>query len=139
MIKKYKIVDIPVKMERYFGEGKMLHPTMEQIEELLKKIPVGSLTTIDELAKKMASEAGTDVTCPMRTGNILKKISERYSNYTIDRDLPFWRVLRKDKLVIKSKNYEFSASLIEDEGFELVYTKSGAIKIDVEEDLIFTF
>jgi len=136
---KSKIVDIPSKMEKFYGKGKMLHPAVEEIEELIKTIPKGSIATIDALAKRLATDFGTDVTCPMRIGNSIKKIAERYSNDNIDFKIPFWRVIRSDKLVIKSKNYEFWASQIEDEGFKLLFTKSGSIKLDVDSSRMFVF
>ncbi len=136
---KSKIVDIPIKMEKFYGKGKMLHPSVEEIEELVKTIPKGSVATIDALAKRLAIDFGTNVTCPMRTGNAIKKIAERYSTEKVDFKIPFWRVIRSDKLVVKSKNYEFWASQIEDEGFKLLFTKSGSIKLDVDSSRMFIF
>lgn len=138
-IMKPKIVDIPVKMEKFYGKGKMLHPSIEEIEEVVKLIPKGFVITIKEVAKRLSKEFGTEVTCPMRTGNGLKKIGERYSRSTIDVQMPFWRVIRADKFVIKSKNMELSASLIENEGFTLLLKKTDSIKIEVALDQIFTF
>lgn len=135
----FKIVDIPVKMEKFYGKGKMLHPSLEDVEELIKMIPNGSVATIDTLAKRLAKDFGTDVTCPMRTGNALKKIAERYLNEVTDDKIPFWRVIRSNKLIVKSKNYELSAAKIEDEGFPLIYEKSGAIKVNVDTNKIFDF
>jgi alkylated DNA nucleotide flippase Atl1 len=134
-----KIVAIPIKMEKFYGKGTMLHPSVEAIEELIKTIPRGSVVTIDTLAKRLAIDFGTDVTCPMRTGNAIKKIAERYTSTTIDFQVPFWRVIRSNKLIIKSKNVEFCASLIEDEGFKLLFTKSGAIQLDVDSSSMFAF
>lgn len=136
---KSKIVDIPVKMEKFYGKGKMLHPSVEVIEELVKTIPKGFVVTIDLIAKRLAKDFGTDVTCPMRTGNAIKKIAERYSNDNIDFQIPFWRVIRSDRLVIKSKNFEYWASQIEDEGFKLLFTKNGSIKVDVDSSRMFVF
>lgn len=135
----FKIVDIPPKMEKYYGKGKMLHPSLETIETLIKTIPLGSIATIDALAKRLATNFETEVTCPMRTGNAIKKIAERYSTNSIDFQLPFWRVIRTDKMLIKCKNYERWAAQIEDEGFKLIYTKSGAIKVEVDTSSVFTF
>ena len=136
---KSKIVDIPTKMEKFYGKGKMLHPSVEVIEELVKIIPKGFVVTIDLIAMRLAKDFGTDVTCPMRTGNALKKIAEHYSNDNIDFKIPFWRVIRSDKLVIKSKNFEYWASQLEDEGFKLLFTKNGSIKIDVDSSRMFDF
>tara|TARA_R110002126_G_scaffold236965_1_gene380529 strand:- start:2115 stop:2531 length:417 start_codon:yes stop_codon:yes gene_type:complete len=136
---KSKIVDIPTKMEKFYGKGKMLHPTVEVIEELVKTIPKGKVATIDALAKRLAKDFSTDVTCPMRTGNAIKKIAERYSQDNADFQIPFWRVIRSDKLVIKSKDFEYWASKIEDEGFKLLFTKKGTLKLDVDSTRLFVF
>lgn len=136
---KSKIVAIPTKMEKFYGKGKMLHPSVEVIEELIKTIPKGKVATIDSLAKRLAKDYDTGVTCPMRTGNAIKKIAERYSNNNIDFQIPFWRIIRSDKLVIKFKNFEYWASQIEDEGFKLLYKKSGSIKVDVDSSRMFVF
>ena len=134
---KPKIVDIPTKMEKFYGKGKMLHPTVEEIEEIIKTIPKGYVVTIDAIAKRLAKTFNTDVTCPMRTGNAIKRISERYSSTNINYKIPFWRVIRSDMQVVKTKNHEFWASKIEDEGFKLLFTKSGSIKVNADSNSMF--
>ena len=136
---KSKIVDIPIKMEKYYGRGKMLHPSIEVVEDALRNIPQGKITTIELVCKKLAQDFGTDVTCPMRTGNNIKKIAKTFSEVEIDINIPFWRVIRTDKMVIKFQNYEFWASKLEDEGFALSFTKSGNIKIVFQSDNLFDF
>lgn len=134
-----KIVEIPVKMEKFYGKGSMLHPSKEDIEALVKTIPRGKIATIETLCNKLSDIYGTDVTCPMRTGNTIKKISENYAIDTVDENLPFWRVVKKDKTVIKLKGYELWAAKIEDEGFDLFYTKSGVIKVKFDSEALFKF
>ncbi|GAA0728645.1 hypothetical protein GCM10009430_37920 [Aquimarina litoralis] len=138
-MQKSKIVNIPVSMEKYFGKGTMLHPSVTAIEELIEQIPVGKVTTIQKIASYLAKVEGTDVTCPMRTGNAIKKIAERHTLLGTDLKTPFWRVVRNDKKLIKSKNYEKSIAKIEDEGFEVDYTKRGEAKISITDDVIFSF
>ena len=134
-----KIVSIPEKMEKFYGKGKMLHPSIEDIENLIKTIPKGKVSTIEALGKRLAKDYETDVTCPMRAGNSIKKISRRYSNENIDYKVPFWRVIRTDKCIVKTDNYEFWASKVEDEGFQLSFAKSGLIKVIVTEENMFDF
>lgn len=116
----------------------MLHPSLSEIEGLISLIPSNKVTTINHIASFLAKNHGTDVTCPMRTGNAIKKITNRFSLENLDDNLPFWRVVRSDK-IIKSKNFEQWASIIEDEGFELSYTKSGNIKVKFNSDDVFSF
>ena len=136
---KSKIVDIPTKMEKFYGKGKMLHPSVEDVETLVKTIPIGFVATIDALSTRMAKDFDTDVTCPMRIGNAIKTIADRHSSDNGDFKIPFWRVIRSNKMVVKSKNFEFWASKIEDEGFKLLYTKSGAIQLEVDSSRMFFF
>ena len=136
---KFNIVNIPVKMEKFYGKGKMLHPSIDDVEALLKMVPKGKITTIEALAKRLAQNFGTDVTCPMRTGNAIKKISDRYVDENFDEQIPFWRVIRSNQQLIKSKNYERSAAQIETEGFELTYLKSKEVKVSYSEDQLFLF
>ncbi len=128
-----KIVPVPEKMEKYFGRGTMLHPDIEMIEELIEKIPKGKVTTTDTLAKKLAADFGSDVTCPMRTGNHLKSLSKMDSN------VPFWRVIKTDRKMIKLHDYEHWAAVLEKEGFKLQFTKSNDIKVLAQESQIFQF
>ena len=136
---KSKIVGIPVKMEKYYGKGSMLHPSIEDIEELIRIIPKGQIATIETLCQKLSDNYGTDVTCPMRTGNGIKKISEKYTIDNIDESMPFWRVVKTDKMAIKLKEYEFWATKIENEGFHLSFTKTGAVKINFDSNVLCRF
>ncbi len=138
-MQKSKIIDIPTKMEKFFGKGTMLHPALSEIEELISLIPKNKITTINHLASYLAKIHETNVTCPMRTGNSIKKIANRYTLENVDDNLPFWRVLRSNKMIIKSANYEQWATLIEDEGFELSFVKSGNIKVNLDSNSVFSF
>lgn len=132
-MKSPKIVPVPEKMEKYFGRGTMLHPDIQMIEGLIEKIPKGKITTINSLAKRLSDDFETDVTCPMRTGNHLKKLSK------IPSKLPFWRVIRTDGKMIKLDNYEHWATILEKEGFKLQFTKSYEIKVLAQDNQIFQF
>jgi len=128
-----KIVPVPEKMQKFYGKGKMLHPEMRMVVYYIELIPRGKISTIDELAKQLAKTYGADVTCPMRTGNLLKKLSKTASK------TPFWRVIKKDHMMVKLDNYVYWASVLEKEGFSLEFTKSDQIKIKVEENQLFRF
>ncbi len=138
-MKNPTIIDIPVKMEKFYGKGKMLHPTTQIIEEATRTIPMGMVATIETLCKRLAKDFETDVTCPMRTGNAIKKIVEKYVGDMGDKNLPFWRLVKNDGRIINSKAYEYCAARLEDEGFKLSYTKSGDIRIGLDPEKIYHF
>lgn len=139
-MKKPVIVDIPEKMEKFFGiKGKMLHPDILMVENLVRLIPLGKITTVDALAKKMAKDFKADISCPLRTENAVKKIIEKCADNASCDKLPFWRVVKKDKTIINSKNQELCSSKLKDDGFTLLYQKSGKIKVDFELSKLFSF
>lgn len=74
-MKEFKIVPIPPKMEKYYGTGTILHPSLSEIEELVRQIPERKVTTINHLTHYLAKTHDTDTTCPLRTGNAIKKNS----------------------------------------------------------------
>lgn len=120
-------VPIPEKMEKFYGAGTMLHPDSDTVEGLLTKIPEGKVATVELLCQKMASDHGTNVTCPMRTGNIIKVLAE--SSLDAKRDIPFWRVIRNNHLLINSELTEFCSSKLEQEGWALEQTPKGDYKL----------
>lgn len=122
---KPKLVPIPEKMQKFYGKGLMLHPKSTMVIEVVENIPRGKVMTIHELTKQLAKTYGADVTCPMRTGNLLKKLA------LTEAKIPFWRVVKKDHTMIKFDNYGHWATILEQEGFELEFTKSSQLKIVV--------
>ncbi len=50
--KTHKIVDIPPKMEKRFGRGKMLIPRPLDVDELMRKVKRGKLITQEQIREK---------------------------------------------------------------------------------------
>lgn len=130
-MQEVKIVQIPQKMEKFYGKGTMLHPDIVRVKELIDQIPPGKIATIDLLAKKMAMDVGANVSCPMRTGNAIKRLANDFQEALRDQT-PFWRVVRTDKALIKTGAYDFCAAKLEAEGFELIYVSNETIKVKFE-------
>lgn len=136
---KPNIVDIPEKMEKFYGKGKMLHPNIDIVEPVINLIPKGKITTIEVLGSKLAADFEVEITCPMRLGNTIKKIAKQNPDLN-ESPIPYWRIIRTDRLVIKTENFEIIAVKLEEEGFELSFNnKSGNIKVLFDEYQIFSF
>lgn len=137
-MKPFKVVSIPETMEKFYGRGSMLHPEMEHVRNTVQEIPLGQLVTLASLCEKLAADANTSVACPMRTGNAIKRLAESDLDPSSSPvDVPFWRVIRKDHFVIKSKAIDRSAALLEQEGFQLSYTGNGSIKVIFDSEYSF--
>lgn len=94
-----RIVGIPPKMQKRFGEGTMLIPTPLLVDKLIRKIPEGKLVTTTEIRKRLAEDFDTDTTCPLTTGIFIRIVAEvaeedRAAGKKIIS--PYWRVLKKD-------------------------------------------
>lgn len=129
-----KKVSIPEKMQKFYGVGIMLHPDIEMVEELVKLIPHGKVATIDTICQKLAGDYGAKVTCPMRTASAIKSIAELTS--LNDVSVPFWRIIRKNHLLINSSQIERCVDNLVQEGFKLSQTAKGDFKLmDINEKL----
>ncbi len=138
IMKKHAIIDIPEKMQKYYGRGKMLHPDTESIEAALQMIPPRRVVTVEALCRKLSDDFGTHVTCPMRTTNILKRITERPLADESD-TIPFWRVIRNNRTIINSKMKEACAAKLEQEGLTLEFTEKGEISVDTTPERLYSF
>ena len=94
-----KIVDIPSKIEKKFGKGKMLIPNPENIEKLIRGVKEGELITITQIREKLARDFSVGVTCPLTTGIFIRLIAEaaEEERKAGKEDItPYWRVIRDD-------------------------------------------
>ncbi|MFY0599931.1 MAG: MGMT family protein [Cyclobacteriaceae bacterium] len=132
------IVDVPEKMQKFYGSGKMLHPDVAMVEELVRMIPNGKVVLIDSICEKLATDHGTDVTCPMRTGGAVKKIIETYA-LEEDQSIPFWRVIRKNHMLVNSSFTEICAANLRKEGFQVEEKAKGEFRVAGVEEMLFEF
>jgi hypothetical protein len=51
-----KLVDVPPRMQRQCGTGKMLIPRPLDVDALLRTVPGGKLVTVNQLRNRLAAE-----------------------------------------------------------------------------------
>lgn len=71
-----RVVDIPSKMEKRYGKGKMLIPRPLDVDALIRKVEKGKLITQSQIREKLARDFNVDVTCPMTTGIFIRIAAE---------------------------------------------------------------
>ena len=94
-----RVVDVPPKMAKRFGTGKMLIATPLLVDGLIRKVKKGKLVTIRQIRGRLAQDFEADSTCPLTTGIFVRIAAE-----TAEEDLrmgrseitPYWRVIRDD-------------------------------------------
>ena len=97
--KEPRIVDIPEKMEKRFGKGKMLIPSPLDIQKLIRKVEKGKLVTQAQIREKLAEQFGVKVTCPITTGIFIRIIAEAAEEELREGKTdvtPYWRVIGQD-------------------------------------------
>lgn len=130
------IVDVPQKMQKLYGAGTMLHPDIEMVENAIQKIPYGKVIAIESLCRSLSNEFNTNTTCPMRTTEAIKKIIKE--NAGSASEIPFWRVIRNNKMLINSKHIHSCVSQLKKEGFKLTHTKKGEVMVVLTPDQLYT-
>jgi alkylated DNA nucleotide flippase Atl1 len=127
-----KIVDIPPRMRRQWGEGKMLIPRPFDVDTLVREVPRGKLVTVNQIRARLASDAGADCTCPMVTGMFLRiaaEAAEEDRKAGKSRITPYWRVLRQGGLLNDKYpgGVEAQARQLEAEGHEVKCLGTGCM------------
>jgi hypothetical protein len=120
-----KIVDIPPKMVKRFGTGKMLIPRPLDVDALIRKVKRGKLVTQGQIRERLAKDFGVDVTCPITTGIFVRIAAEAAEEDLRDGKrlvTPYWRVIKKGGSMNPKfpGGIEAQAALLKEEGHILV-------------------
>jgi len=130
-----RIVDIPEKMQKRFGKGKMLIPKPLDVEAVIKKVPRGKLITQQQIREMLATKFKVKVTCPITTGIFVRMIAnaaEEERELGKENITPWWRVVKNDG----SLNEKFPGSgelqkkLLEKEGHKIVCRGKKYVVVD---------
>ena len=87
-----RIVDVPEKMSKRLGEGKMVIPSPLEVKEIMDSVPEGKIITINVIREKLAKKHGVETACPITTGIfawIVANAAEEMREKT-----PYWRTLK---------------------------------------------
>lgn len=85
------------KMTQRWGTGTMVIPAPLEVDAMMKKVPRGRLTTINEIRTALAQKHRVDIGCPITTGIfawIAAHAAEEASAAGLKRITPYWRTLK---------------------------------------------
>ena len=81
------------------GKGRFVLPSPLEVNTLMKRVPKGKLTTINEIRRKLAKKYKTTTACPIVTG-IFTWISANAAEEDIKdgrkKVTPYWRTIKSD-------------------------------------------
>ena len=85
------------KMTTRWGTGTMVIPAPIEVDEIMRQVPKGKLTTIHEIRAALARKHNVDVGCPITTGIfawIAAHAAEEAAAEGAKRITPYWRTLK---------------------------------------------
>jgi alkylated DNA nucleotide flippase Atl1 len=85
------------KMSTRWGTGTMVIPAPVEVDEIMRKVPKGKLTTINEIRAALARKHNVDVGCPITTGIfawIAAHAADEAAAKGARRVTPYWRTLK---------------------------------------------
>lgn len=92
-----KVATIDGKLSRRWGTGTMVIPAPREVNELMRHVRKGKLTTINELREALARKHGVSIACPITTGIfswIAAHAAEEAAKAGAKRITPYWRTLK---------------------------------------------
>lgn len=92
-----RVQRIEGRMTIRWGTGTMVIPAPREVDELMRQVPKGKLTTINELRAALARKHAADIGCPITTGIfawIAAHAAEEQLAAGRKRVTPYWRTLK---------------------------------------------
>ena len=92
-----KVYRIDEKRQPRWGAGSFVIPAPLEVDALMKRVPKGKLTTIDELRRHLAHRHHATIACPITTGIfawIAAHAAAEAEEQGRKRITPYWRTLK---------------------------------------------
>lgn len=92
-----KVCAIDSSKSKRWGEGTFVIPAPIEVDEIMRRVPKGKLTTIDAIRKELARKHGATIACPITTGIfawIAAHAAEEAAAEGKKRITPYWRTLK---------------------------------------------
>jgi hypothetical protein len=92
-----KTANIDGPLSKRWGEGTFVIPAPLEVDEIMRRVPRGKLTTIDHIRKTLAKKHGATIACPITTGIfawIAAHAAEEAAAEGKKKITPYWRTLK---------------------------------------------
>jgi hypothetical protein len=94
-----KVEEITGKMSTRWGTGTVVIPAPIELDEIMRKVPKGKLTTINQIRLMLAQKHGATIDCPITTGifaHIAAHAAEEAAAEGKKNITPYWRTLKSE-------------------------------------------
>ena len=135
-----KVEAITGKMSNRWGTGTVVIPAPIEVDQLMRKVPWGRLTTINDVRAALARKHNATIGCPMTTGIFVwiaaNAAAEQQQNGAAD-ITPYWRTLKADG-VLNDKypgGVDIQKQLLEGEGHTVASKGKRFFVVDYQKGL----
>jgi len=136
-----RVEKITEKMSKRWGTGTVVIPAPMEVDAIMRKIPKGKLTTINEIREALAKKYNATIGCPITTGIfawIAANAAEEQRQKGERNITPYWRTLKTGG-VINPKypgGIKGQRKILEEEGHKVIQKGKNYIVADYEKSLI---
>ena len=91
------VIVINDRMSQRWGSGTCVIPAPMEVDEIMRGVPSGKLTTINQIRASLAKKHGASIGCPITTGifsNIAARAAEEDASAGKEDITPYWRTLK---------------------------------------------
>ncbi|HKZ94973.1 MAG TPA: hypothetical protein VJ249_10415 [Candidatus Bathyarchaeia archaeon] len=135
-----KVEKITDKMSKRWGAGTVVIPAPIEVDKLMRQVPKGKITTINEIRVALAKKHKASIGCPITTGIfawVAANAAEEQKQKGEKSVLPYWRTLRAGGVI--NEKYPGGAlaqrKLLESEGHKVIQKGKQFIVADYERSL----
>ena len=136
-----KVERITEKLSKRWGTGTIVIPAPIEVDELMRKVPTGKLTTINDIRAALAKKHTATIGCPMTTGIFawVAANAAEEREQSGEKDItPYWRTLKTGGIL--NEKYPGSAESqklrLEREGHTVVRKGKKHVVLNYEKSLI---
>ena len=135
-----RVAEVTPEMSQRWGTGTVVIPAPLEVDEYMRSVPRGSLTTINHIREALARKHGATIGCPITTG-IFAWVAANAADelaFAGEKNItPYWRTLKTGgELNPKYPGgVEAQAARLKEEGHTIGYTRGKARIEDYEKKL----
>jgi len=135
-----QVQEITRKMSKRWGTGTVVIPAPTEVDQIMRKVPEGKLTTINEIRAALARKHGASIGCPITTGIFAWIAANAAEEQKLkgERDTtPYWRTLKTGGVINEKYpgGVEAQKKLLEKEGHKVLQKGKKHIVINYEKAL----
>jgi hypothetical protein len=135
-----RVERITEKMSKRWGAGTVVIPAPREVDEIMRKVLKGKLTTINEIRSALARKHKATIGCPITTGIfawVAANAAEEQKQKGEEDITPYWRTLKKDGEVNEKYpgGVETQRKLLEREGHKVIQKGKKHVVLNYEESL----